>query len=146
MWSISSGDSSGFGAWVTQHTGYDIVAARDATAFAHHFITVLLTGLMIGFIGTITGHELIHRTWDPVSMLIGRWLLAFSFDTSFAIEHVHGHHRYVSTEEDPATAPRGRNVYHHIVSSTIKETSAPGTSRRSGCNADTLACFPCTMR
>lgn len=120
VWSISSGDSSGFGAWVTQHTGYDIVAARDATAFAHHFITVLLTGLMIGFIGTITGHELIHRTWDPVSMLIGRWLLAFSFDTSFAIEHVHGHHRYVSTEEDPATAPRGRNVYHHIVSSTIK--------------------------
>jgi alkane 1-monooxygenase len=53
-------------------------------------------------------------------MLIGRWLLAFSFDTSFAIEHVYGHHRYVSTVQDPATAPRGRNVYFHIVASTLK--------------------------
>jgi alkane 1-monooxygenase len=51
-------------------------------------------------------------------MLVGRWLLAFSFDTSFAIEHVYGHHRYVSTTVDPATAPRGRNVYHHILAST----------------------------
>jgi fatty-acid desaturase len=53
-------------------------------------------------------------------MLIGRWLLAFSFDTNFSIEHVYGHHRYVSTLEDPATAPRGRNVYHHILASTIR--------------------------
>jgi alkane 1-monooxygenase len=53
-------------------------------------------------------------------MLVGRWLLAFSFDTSFAIEHVYGHHRYVSTVDDPATAPRGRNVYSHIVASTAR--------------------------
>jgi fatty-acid desaturase len=76
--------------------------------------------LMIGMVGTITAHELTHRTWDPISMFVGRWLLAFSFDTSFAIEHVYGHHRYVSTTEDPATAPRGRNAYHHVVASTIK--------------------------
>jgi alkane 1-monooxygenase len=75
---------------------------------------------MVGLIGTITAHELTHRTWDPVSLCIGRWLLAFSYDTAFSIEHVYGHHRYVSTIEDPATAPRGRNVYVHIVLSTIK--------------------------
>ncbi len=75
---------------------------------------------MLGMVGTITAHELTHRTWDPISMLIGRWLLAFIFDTTFSIEHVYGHHRYVSTLEDPATAPRGRNVYFHIVASTIK--------------------------
>jgi alkane 1-monooxygenase len=46
--------------------------------------------------------------------------LAFSFDTTFAIEHVYGHHRYVSTIEDPATAPRGRNVYFHIIASTVR--------------------------
>ena len=63
------------------------------------------TGLMIGIVGTIPAHELTHRTWDPVSMLIGRWLLAFSFDTIFSVEHVYGHHRYVSTRDDPATAP-----------------------------------------
>jgi alkane 1-monooxygenase len=75
---------------------------------------------MIGMIGTVTAHELTHRTWDPVSMLVGRWLLAFSLDTSFSIEHVYGHHRYVSTREDPATAPRGRNVYAHILVSTLR--------------------------
>jgi alkane 1-monooxygenase len=81
---------------------------------------IIATGLMIGMVGTIPAHELTHRTWDPVSMFIGRWLLAFSFDTIFSIEHVYGHHRYVSTTEDPATAPRGRNVYVHILASTIK--------------------------
>ncbi|MCK0152100.1 alkane 1-monooxygenase [Alcanivorax sp. S6407] len=120
IWSVSTGDALGFGALVTQLTGYDVIAARDATAFGHHISGVIVTGLMIGMVGTITGHELTHRTWDPVSMFIGRWLLAFSFDTIFSIEHVYGHHRYVSTTEDPATAPRGRNVYFHILASTIK--------------------------
>ena len=120
VWSVSVGDPFGFGAWLTGLTGYDVIAAREATGFIHHVSAFVLTGLMIGMVGTITAHELTHRTWDPVSMLIGRWLLAFSFDTSFAIEHVYGHHRYVSTLEDPATAPRGRNVYFHIVASTYK--------------------------
>lgn len=120
VWSFSSTDIAGFGALVAELTGYDATSARDATPFIHHLSGVVLTGLMIGIIGTITGHELTHRTWDPVSMLIGRWLLAFSFDTVFSIEHVYGHHRYVSTTEDPATAPRGRNVYHHVVASTLK--------------------------
>lgn len=120
VWSVSSGDPLGYGAFVTGLTGYDVIAARDATASVHHFSTFVITGLMIGMVGTIPAHELTHRTWDPVSMFIGRWLLAFSFDTIFSIEHVYGHHRYVSTTEDPATAPRGRNVYVHIVASTIK--------------------------
>lgn len=120
VWSVSPGDPLGFGALVNQLTGYDAIAAREATSFGHHLSTVITTGLMIGMIGTIPAHELTHRTWDPVSMGIGRWLLSFSFDTIFAIEHVYGHHRYVATLEDPATAPRGRNVYHHIIASTIK--------------------------
>lgn len=120
VWSVSAGDPLGFGAWVQGWSGYDVFAARAATGVGHRISIFVLTGLMIGMIGTITAHELTHRTWDPVSMWIGRWLLAFSFDTNFAIEHVYGHHRYVSTAEDPATAPRGRNVYFHIVASTFK--------------------------
>ena len=120
VWSVSPGDPLGFGAWVTSRTGYDVIAARDATSFGQHLSAWLVTGLMIGMVGTIPAHELTHRTWDRISMLIGRWLLAFSFDTTFAIEHVYGHHRYVSTAHDPATAPRGRNVYFHIVASTLK--------------------------
>ncbi|CAH0353213.1 alkane 1-monooxygenase [Aquabacterium sp. CECT 9606] len=120
VWSFSAGDPLGFGDWVQRLTGFDALASRDASHWGHHVSGVLLTGLMIGMMGTIPGHELTHRTWDPISMLIGRWLLAFSFDTVFSIEHVYGHHRYVSTTEDPATAPRGRNVYFHVIASTLK--------------------------
>ncbi|CAD5106214.1 alkane 1-monooxygenase [Zestomonas carbonaria] len=120
VWSVSDGDVLGFGAALGRLTGHDLIAARDATHLGHHISAWITTGLMIGMIGTITAHELTHRTWDPVSMLIGRWLLAFSFDTIFSIEHVYGHHRYVSTTEDPATAPRGRNVYFHVLASTLK--------------------------
>jgi alkane 1-monooxygenase len=120
LWSFSSGDFLGFGAALTQLSGYDVIAAREATSTWHYVSCALLTGLMIGMVGTIPAHELTHRTWDPISMLVGRWLLAFSFDTIFSIEHVYGHHRYVSTREDPATAPRGRNVYFHVLASTIK--------------------------
>ncbi|HEX2677223.1 MAG TPA: 2Fe-2S iron-sulfur cluster-binding protein, partial [Polyangiales bacterium] len=120
VWSMSPGDPFGVGAFLQsilnkQHLfHYDIFEQRAANTLGQHFSIFVLTGLMIGMIGTITAHELTHRTWDPISMLVGRWLLAFSFDTSFAIEHVYGHHRYVSTTIDPATAPRGRNVYFHI--------------------------------
>ncbi len=119
VWTQCPGDPLGFGAFLERITGYDLLAARERTAQGHTFSVFVLTGLLIGLIGTITAHELTHRTWDPVSMWVGRWLLAFSFDTNFSIEHVYGHHRYVSTTEDPATAPRGRNVYFHILASTI---------------------------
>jgi NAD(P)H-flavin reductase/ferredoxin len=120
VWSVCAGDPLGFGAAVQRLTSYDVISARNATTFGHHVSGWVITGLMIGMIGTITAHELTHRTWDKVSLFFGRWLLAFSFDTTFAIEHVYGHHRYVSTLEDPATAPRGRNVYAHILISTLK--------------------------
>ncbi|ALT75939.1 fatty acid desaturase [Paucibacter sp. KCTC 42545] len=120
VWGVSAGDPLGFGAWLSGWSGYDLLAARAATAWPHHVSAAILTGLMIGMVGTITAHELTHRTWDPVSMGVGRWLLAFSFDTIFAIEHVYGHHRYVSTIDDPATAPRGRNVYAHVLISTVR--------------------------
>jgi NAD(P)H-flavin reductase/ferredoxin len=120
IWAVSPGDPFGFGDWITRLTVYDVLSAREKATFGNHYSLLLMTGLLIGMIGTITAHELTHRTSDKFSMFIGRWLLAFSFDTIFSIEHVYGHHRYVSTEADPATAPRGRNVYHHIVASTIR--------------------------
>ncbi len=83
-------------------------------------VAVLYCGLLIGTLGTVTAHELVHRKWGSFSHRVGRWLLAFSFDSNFAIEHVFGHHINIATEKDPASAPRGRNVYQHIVISTIK--------------------------
>ncbi len=120
IWAVSPGDSLGFGAFLSSFIDYDFFAVKEASHWGHSISILAGTGLMIGMVATITAHELTHRTWDPVSMFIGRWLLSFSFDTIFSIEHVYGHHRYVSTKDDPATAPRGRNVYQHIVISTIE--------------------------
>lgn len=120
IWSVSTIDFLGFGQWMHSTIGFDLLGVRAKTAWYHHLSAGIFTALMVGVLGTITAHELTHRTWDKVSLNIGRWLLAFSFDTTFAIEHVYGHHRYVATTEDPATAPRGRNVYHHIWDSTVR--------------------------
>lgn len=119
-WRLSQDDLFQFGAVATAMTGYDFIAAKSATSLFQQGLAVVLTALMIGMIGTIAAHELVHRTRDRISLMVGRWLLAFSFDTSFSIEHVYGHHRYVATAQDPATAPRGRNVYWHIIVSTVR--------------------------
>lgn len=81
--------------------------------------STLYVGLLTGTLGTVTAHELVHRKWGSFSHRVGRWLLAFSFDSNFAIEHVFGHHINIATEKDAASAPRGRNVYQHIAISTI---------------------------
>ncbi|MCF6777538.1 fatty acid desaturase [Thiotrichales bacterium 19X7-9] len=120
IWRFSEYDFLYFGSFLSHLLGYDLLKIRASNSIGSDISAIILTGLMIGLIGTITAHELTHRTWDKTSMLIGRWLLSFSFDAAFSIEHVYGHHRYVATAEDPATAPRGRNVYFHILASTIK--------------------------
>ncbi|MGH8506897.1 MAG: alkane 1-monooxygenase [Stenotrophobium sp.] len=118
-WYISSGDPFGIGLFVGQHLGYDMFTARAATTPAEMIAAFFALGLTFALIGTNVGHELTHRTWSPSAQLIGRWLLAFSFDTSFSVEHVYGHHRNVATREDPASARRGQNLYWFVVTSTV---------------------------
>lgn len=120
VWTVSPGDPLGYGAALTALSGYDVLAAKAATGWGHHFAGLGLTILAVGLVALIPGHELVHRTWDRRSLLLGRWMYAFAFDAPFSIEHVYGHHRYVSTRDDPATAPRGRSVYAHVVMSTIR--------------------------
>ncbi len=120
IWLVAPQDLLGYGALVQQLTGYDALSAKANNHLAQIALAIFSCGLLSALVGTVVGHELTHRTWHPLSMWVGRWLLAFSCDTAFAIEHVYGHHRYVGTTADPATAPRGRNVYWHIVVSTIK--------------------------
>ena len=120
VWTVSSGDPLGYGAFITAITGYDVLAAREATGWGHHLAGLGLVILGTGLVALIPGHELVHRTWDRTSLFIGRVLYAFAFDSPFSIEHVYGHHRYVATKEDPATARRGSSVYAHIILSTLR--------------------------
>lgn len=114
MWSIAATDVLRIGQTLSQLIDYDFNLAKNNTSVWQHMIGLLYVGLMVSMIGLVSAHELIHRTSDKMSLIVGRWLMAFSFDSNFSIEHVYGHHRYVATKDDPATAPRGRNVYQHI--------------------------------
>ncbi|KGM41495.1 hypothetical protein JY96_19415 [Aquabacterium sp. NJ1] len=121
LWLVGSGDLLGFGAWVQQHIGLDLFAARARTNHWGMWAGCILgVGLMNAVGGTVAGHELTHRTGRPFDLFMGRWMLAFTCDTSFAIEHVYGHHVRVATPADPATARRGESFYTFTVRSTIQ--------------------------
>lgn len=119
MWSLADHDLLGIGQLIQQLTGYDALLARQSNTWWHYALMAMAGALLTAILGTVPAHELTHRVSDRAAMLTGRWLLAFSWDTSFAIEHVYGHHRYVATTIDPASAPRNRNVYQHIFRSSI---------------------------
>ena len=99
--------------------GTSLMAVREATTIPHLMGYIIVMGLMMASAGTNVGHELTHRKRNRLDMFLGNWLLALTWDCAFAIEHVYGHHKYVATSIDPATAKRGQNPYHFILRSTI---------------------------
>jgi alkane 1-monooxygenase len=71
---------------------------------------LISTGLVLGVNGINVAHELGHRSDWPSK--IAAWILLLpSFYLHFYIEHNWGHHRYVSTERDPATARFNETIY-----------------------------------
>jgi alkane 1-monooxygenase len=94
---------------------YDFVAAKQATTVFELAVGIIFAGFMLSGVATVVGHELVHRVGKKFDVSLGRWLMSLSFDANFSIEHVYHHHAKVATEDDPVTAPRGRNVYVHVV-------------------------------
>lgn len=99
--------------------GIDLAANRDATTTFHLIGGALSLGVISGSAGVNVAHELMHRTHSKIDVAISRWLLVFTCDTTFAIEHVFGHHRHVATDRDPATARRGESFFAFLIRSTI---------------------------
>ncbi len=67
-------------------------------------------GLMNGTIGITYAHELVHRP-GRIEPLLGELLLLLVSYPHFRVEHVFGHHRFVATPRDPATARFGETFY-----------------------------------
>ena len=67
-------------------------------------------GLMNGAAGIVYAHELVHQP-TRLERLLGEALLTLVSYAHFRVEHVFGHHRYVATPRDPATARYGENFY-----------------------------------
>ena len=122
IWLAGSGpqDALGYGGWVEQHLGLDILERRNNTAWYHYvlmFASVSITGSAI--VG-IAGHELSHRTSNAIELFICRFSMALNWGVAFPIEHVYGHHAYVCTTKDPATAARGDSLYTHLPKSLFR--------------------------
>ncbi|MGB0175979.1 MAG: alkane 1-monooxygenase [Owenweeksia sp.] len=67
-------------------------------------------GLMCGVLGINTAHELGHRS-SKGEKLMAKLLLMTTLYPHFFIEHNHGHHRNVATDEDPASARYNESLY-----------------------------------
>ena len=75
-------------------------------------------GIGCGVFGINVGHELGHRnTWYEQAM--SKALLLTSLYMHFFIEHNRGHHKNVSTDEDPASARRGEILYAFWMRSVV---------------------------
>ncbi|MEO6013579.1 MAG: alkane 1-monooxygenase [Devosia sp.] len=124
--SFNVASTTGFG-WldaINRAVGIDPVAARERTGWFWATGAFVSLGMLYGLAGVNVSHELVHRSDKPFDRLLGTWLLAFTWDTGFAIEHVHGHHRNVGTELDPATAKRGEYIVAFVWRSTIGQWQA----------------------
>lgn len=71
---------------------------------------ILGIGVATGGAGITIAHELVHRK-DRAERLMGEIVLYPVLYSHWAVEHVRGHHIWVATEKDPATARRGESVY-----------------------------------
>jgi alkane 1-monooxygenase len=74
------------------------------------FGKVWATGIGCGVLGINVAHELGHRTTRHEQWM-SKALLLTSLYMHFFIEHNRGHHKHVSTPEDPASARRGEWIY-----------------------------------
>jgi len=118
---LGEDSSNAFSSFLLTHLNIDIVYSRESINTLDSISLVALSGLFIGTMGTVSGHELVHRKKDKFDLFMGNWLLAMSWDCAFAVEHVYGHHKNVGLDIDPATAKRGENIYAFIIRAIVKE-------------------------
>ena len=106
---------------IYEYLNIDFNKVKESFYFIDKISLVAISSLFIGIMGTVPGHELIHRKTRKFDMFMGNWLLSLSLDCAFALEHVYGHHKNVGLQTDPATAKRGENIYAFILRAIIKE-------------------------
>ena len=99
----------------------DFISLKKSFNIIDKIALIIQSTLFIGILGVVPGHELTHRIKNKFDMFIGNWLLAFSWDCTFAVEHVYGHHKNACLPDDPASAKRGKNIYLFIIKAIYTE-------------------------
>jgi len=78
------------------------------------WVAALSTGIAMGMCAIVVGHELGHKKPKSMKWWLGRATLVSTLYAHFTTEHNHNHHKFVATEKDPASAPKGRGLWIHI--------------------------------
>ena len=89
---------------------YFVVISSVQLAAAEVIGLTLSTGVVLGATGINVAHELGHRSHALPRLFSKAGLLPVLYQ-HFYVEHNRGHHKYVATPEDPATARMNENVY-----------------------------------
>lgn len=112
-------------------------AVWNGVAFTSGIGIWTLVGATVGAglhqgLGIIFGHELAHT--KGIGFAISRWMMALSGTAHFCFAHVYNHHlelgrawlgpedNTLGDDADPATAPRGRDIYSHFVISYVGQS------------------------
>ena len=88
----------------------------------HEFTPIQLLGITLGVgvcsgvLGINAAHELGHRS-NRFEQFLAQGLLLSSLYTHFFVEHNRGHHKYVATPLDPASARLNEPVYLFVLRS-----------------------------
>lgn len=98
--------------------GIEFRPAIGRDGWGHLVAATIGTGYFYSLAGMTVAHELAHRT-SRAAYHAARILLAFTLNASFAIAHVHGHHRLVATWRDPGSARRNEYSVAFAFRSTI---------------------------
>ncbi|MDY6943134.1 MAG: fatty acid desaturase [Pseudomonadota bacterium] len=104
-------DLFGVAALTHAFTGFDAATTHQNNPWSYYAAGFFLAGFSGGLVGSVVGHNMTHRTFNPVSVWIGRIGQAFSMFTYFSIRHPFGHHNLVGTPKDPSWARRGENYF-----------------------------------
>ena len=86
------------------------LVAAQTLGIAEIIGLTLAVGIVAGTCGINVAHELGHRT-NRKEQVLAQIMLLPSLYQHFFVEHNRGHHKNVATDEDPASARLGENVF-----------------------------------
>ena len=106
----NGGDLFNMAAAIQAISGTDIIPLHADDGILDYAVATLIMGITVS-IGTVSiGHELCHRTHEPLSIFFARAMGTLGLFSYYAVEHPFGHHLTAGTPKDSSTALRGESV------------------------------------
>jgi alkane 1-monooxygenase len=86
------------------------VLSHDQLGVFEKVLIFFASGLFFGQVSNSNAHELVHRT-NPFLRRLGIWVYISILFGHHASAHPKVHHRFVGTDMDPNSAPKGMSYY-----------------------------------